>query len=159
MIYVTLGTQDKSFVRLLKAIQKEIDNGTIKDRVVVQAGCTIFDSKDMEIFDLVSLDTFNKYMDECTILITHGGVGSIIDGIKRDKIVIAVPRLKEFKEHTNNHQLQITENFGEKGYIIPVLNMDNLHNALIKAKKFKPKKYKSNNQKFLKLIKKYIDED
>ena len=30
MILVTLGTQDKSFVRLLEAIEKEIDNGNIE---------------------------------------------------------------------------------------------------------------------------------
>ena len=38
MILVTLGTQDKSFERLLKAVDKCIDKGYIKDKVVVQAG-------------------------------------------------------------------------------------------------------------------------
>ena len=33
MIFVTLGTQDKSFTRLLEAIDREIDNGTIKETV------------------------------------------------------------------------------------------------------------------------------
>ena len=40
MILVTLGTQDKPFRRLLEELQREIDNGIIKDKVVVQAGCT-----------------------------------------------------------------------------------------------------------------------
>ena len=40
MILVTLGTQDKEFKRLLESIDKEINNGTITDKVVVQAGCT-----------------------------------------------------------------------------------------------------------------------
>ena len=40
MILVTLGTQDKKFTRLLEAIQKQIDKGNIKDKVIVQAGCT-----------------------------------------------------------------------------------------------------------------------
>ena len=60
MILVTLGTQDKSFSRLLSAIQKQIDLGIIKDKVVVQAGCTKFESKDMEIFDLIPMDDFDK---------------------------------------------------------------------------------------------------
>jgi len=96
VIYVTLGTQDKSFDRLLKQIQNEIDNGTITEEVIVQAGHTKFESKDMKIFDLISLDDFNKYMNECSLLITHGGVWSIVDGLKNGKKVIAVPRLKEF---------------------------------------------------------------
>ena len=52
MILITLGTQDKQFTRLLESVQKEIDKGNIKDEVVVQAGHTKFESKDMEIFDL-----------------------------------------------------------------------------------------------------------
>ena len=40
MILVTLGTQDKSFVRLLKAIDREIKKGNIKEKVIVQAGYT-----------------------------------------------------------------------------------------------------------------------
>ena len=31
MILVTLGTQDKEFTRLLKAIDKEIEKGNIKE--------------------------------------------------------------------------------------------------------------------------------
>ena len=85
MIFVTLGTQDKTFTRLLEAIQKQIDKGVIKKKVVVQSGCTKFESKDMEIFDLISAEEFSKYIEECDILITHGGVGSIISGIKSNK--------------------------------------------------------------------------
>ena len=69
MILVTLGTQDKSFKRLLDAIQKQIDLGNIKDRVVVQAGCTKFESKDMEIFDLIDRDKFASLIKECDLLI------------------------------------------------------------------------------------------
>ena len=37
MILVTLGTQDKEFTRLLKAIDREIKNGVITDKVVVDS--------------------------------------------------------------------------------------------------------------------------
>ena len=60
LILVTLGTQDKKFTRLLEAIQKQIDNKNINDKVIVQAGCTCdFKSNDMEIFDLIPMDEFN----------------------------------------------------------------------------------------------------
>ena len=99
MILVTLGTQDKPFNRLLDAVQKEIDKGNIKDRVVVQAGCTKYESKDMEVFDLIPMDEFDRLLDECDLLITHGGVGTIIGGLKRGKKVIAVPRRAKYGEH------------------------------------------------------------
>ena len=116
MILVTLGTQDKSFERLLKAIQRQIDLGNIKDRVVVQAGYTKFVSNDMEIFDLIPMDEFNNLIDQCDLLITHGGVGSIVTGLNKNKKVIAAARLSKFKEHVNDHQLQIIDNFSQNGY-------------------------------------------
>ena len=65
MILVTLGTQDKPFTRLLDAIQKEIDRGNIQDKVIVQAGFTKYNSKDMEIFDLIDREKFTSLVEEC----------------------------------------------------------------------------------------------
>ena len=157
LIYVTLGTQDKSFKRLLLAIQRQIDLGNIKDKVVVQAGCTKFESKDMQIFDLIDRDEFDRYMEECDLLITHGGVGSIIGGLSHGKKVIAAARLAKYKEHTNDHQLQIIDAFSKEGYILALDDFDRLDVVLKKIKKFKPKKFISNTDNFANKLKKYID--
>ena len=157
MILVTLGTQDKSFTRLLDAIQKQIDLGNIKDKVIVQAGCTKYKSKDMQILDLIPYDEFEKYIKECDLLITHGGVGSIITGLKNKKKVIAAARLAKYKEHTNDHQLQIIKNLSVSGYILPLDDFDKLDEVLISVKIFKPKTYKSNTDNMIKLISNYID--
>ena len=156
MILVTLGTQDKSFERLLKAVDKCIDKGYIKDKVVVQAGFTKYESKNMEIFDYIPYDKFDKYMKECDLLITHGGVGSIITGLKNNKVVIAAPRLKEYKEHTNNHQLEIIDKLSSDGYILALNDFNKLNDVLDKSKTFKPKKYKSNTNNMIKIIKDFI---
>lgn len=159
MILITLGTQDKTFYRLLEAVQKQIDNKSIKDKVIVQAGCSSdFKSSDMEIFDLIPMEEFDKLISECDILITHGGVGSIITGLKNNKKVIAAARLKEYGEHTNDHQLQIIENFTKEGYILSLNNFDELDKILEDIKMFRPKKYKSNTKNFINLIKKIIDD-
>ncbi len=157
MILVTLGTQDKSFIRLLKAIQKQIDLGNIKDRVVVQAGCTKFNSNDMEIFDLIPMDDFDKLIAECDLLITHGGVGSIIAGLNKGKKVIAAARLKKYKEHVNDHQLQIIDSFSKKGYILKLDDFDKLDELLKESINFKPNKYESNADNFRKKISELID--
>lgn len=157
MILITLGTQDKQFTRLLDMVQKEIDNGNIKDKVVVQAGHTKFKSKDMEIFDLIDRDKFSDLISKCDILITHGGVGSIITGLNNNKKVIVVPRLAKYDEHMNDHQIQITSNFSKKGYILPLYEDDSLKKILEKVKTFNPKKFKSNTENMIKLISDFID--
>ena len=157
MILVTLGTQDKSFKRLLEAIDKQVELGNIKDKIVVQAGCTKYESKNMEIFDLIPMEKFDDLIKSCDLLITHGGVGSIITGLKNDKKVIAAARLEKYKEHTNDHQLQIIENFSNDGYILGLDNFDELDKVLEKIKKFKQKKYISNTDKMIKIIEDFID--
>ena len=157
MILVVLGTQDKPFTRLLKAIQKQIKKGNITDKVIVQAGCTKFDSKDMEIFDLIPTDEFNKLIKDADLIITHGGVGSILEGVKNNKVILAAPRLEKFGEHVNDHQIQIVDEFSKMGYIIPLKDFNKLDKLLMKAEKFKPKEFVSNNKNFVSLLESYID--
>lgn len=157
MIFVILGTQDKSFDRLLNAIDKQIDNGNIKEKVIVQAGSTVYKSKNMKIYDLLSIKKFNKYIEESDFIITHGGVGSILDGLKNNKKIIAIPRLSEYNEHENNHQEQIINEFVKQKYILTCSDLDKLDKTLKKIKNFEPKKYIGNNDKMINTIEKYID--
>lgn len=157
MILVTLGTQDKEFTRVLKEIDRLIDKKVIKEEVVVQAGYTKYSSKNMKIFDYVSKKELEKYINEASFIITHAGVGTIFDCLKKDKKIIAIPRLSKYKEHNNDHQLELLEEFSKENLIIPVVEMDELESAIKKVKSFKPSKYKSNNANMINLVSNYID--
>ena len=157
MILVTLGTQDKNFVRLLEKIDQLINNGLIKEKVIVQAGFTKYNSENMEIFDLIPQDEFNDLMDKADIIITHGGVGNIISALEKNKKVIAVPRLAKYGEHINDHQTQIIAKFNALGYIIGLQDVDELDDAVKQIKKFKPKKFVHDNSKMLNLVSELID--
>lgn len=157
MILVTLGTQDKPFNRLLENIDKEIKKGNIKDKVVVQAGYTKYQSKNMEIYDLLDRDEFQNLISKCDILITHGGVGSILSGLKNNKRVIVSPRLSKYGEHMNDHQIQIVNNFVREGYILGYYEEDDLGCILKDVKKFKPNKYVSNTKNLVSIIEEFID--
>ncbi len=157
LILVTLGTQDKQFNRLLEAVQKAINEGYIKDKVVVQAGYTHFESKDMEIFDLIDREKFSSLIAECDILITHGGVGSILTGLKNGKKVIACPRLAKYQEHVNDHQKQIIERFYQAHLLIKLDENDDLGKVIEQTKDFVPEKFVSNNANFVKMVEEFID--
>jgi UDP-N-acetylglucosamine transferase subunit ALG13 len=155
MIFVTLGTQDKSFTRLLKMVDECIASGLIKEEVIVQAGCTKYTSNNMKIYDFISPTDMFKYIKESKYIITHGGVGSILSSLNLNKKVIAVARLSKYKEHSNDHQLEIIKEFTKLGYILDGTN--NLAQAILKLNNFTPKKYQSNQTSFVKLITDYID--
>lgn len=156
MILVLLGTQNNSFHRLLEEVEKNIENGIINEEVIVQAGYTKFESDKMKIIDLMSKEQLSKFQDEASLIITHGGVGSIVSSIEKGKKVIAVPRKHEYGEHVNNHQEEIVKDFNDKGYIIGIKEVDDLKQALINSKDFEPVKYQPNNKKMLKIIEDFI---
>lgn len=157
MIFVSVGTQNIQFDRLLKSVEKQIELGNIKEKVIVQSGVTNFKSNKMEVVGFIPMEEFKKIISDARVIICHGGVGTITDGLRNNKTVIACPRLQKYGEHINDHQLQIINNFGKMGYIIPLLDSNDLDKALEKAKTFKPKMYKSNTDKMINLIENYID--
>ena len=157
MILVLLGTQNNSFHRLLEEVQKNIDNGNIKEEVVAQKGYTKFESKDMTLYNKIPTDEVKKLIDKADLVITHGGVGSIITSITKEKKVIAVPRLKKYNEHVNDHQLDIIDSFNEMGYIRGIHDVSELGDAIKKAKDFQPKKYIQNTGNIIKIVEDFID--
>lgn len=160
MILVLLGTQNNSFHRLLEELDKLVEKKIIDEKIIVQAGYTKYESKNMKIFGLIPQEELEKYQEKADLIITHGGVGSIISSIKKGKKVIAVPRLHKYHEHVNDHQLQIVENFSSKGYIIGIKEIEKLEEAILKAKNFKPVKYETlpkDENKIIKIIEEFID--
>jgi len=157
MILVLLGTQNNSFKRLVEEIDNLIEIGIIKEEVVVQAGYTKYETKNMKIFSLIQKEELEILQEKASLVITHGGVGSIISSIQKGKKVIAIPRLHEYLEHVNNHQKEIVEYFTKKGNIIGVFDIKKLGQAIKASCQFEPIKYKTNNSKMLNLIEDFIE--
>ena len=157
MILVTLGTQDKPFKRLIEAVEKQIELGNIKDEVIVQSGCTKYESNKMKIFDYIPSDEFKKIFEEADIIITHAGVGNIIMGLEQGKKMVVAARLEKYGEHVNDHQLQILDNFTKEGYIVPLTDFDKLNEKIEEAEKFVPKKYISNTENFINKLENEIE--
>jgi len=157
MILVLLGTQNNSFIRLVEAIQKNVNNNVIKHEVIIQAGFTKFESDNIKVFKLIDKNELSKLQDRADIIITHGGVGSIISSLKKGKKVIVAPRLKKYGEHVNNHQLQIARRFEQEGYVKTVINMKNLGKIINSMEKFIPQKYESDESNIISIVENYID--
>lgn len=152
MVLVTLGTQKQDFSRLLQYIE----DSNITDEIIVQAGYTKFESKKMKIFDFISYDEMEKYIDKADYVITHSGTGSVLTPLKKGKKVIVCARLAKYGEHVDDHQKQLVEIFSEEGYTLELDENNNLNDLIKDIKKFKPKKYVSNTDNFINKLKEEI---
>lgn len=154
MVLVTLGTQKQDFSRLLKYIEESSLDG----KIIVQAGYTKFESKKMKIFDFISYEQMEEYIKQADLIITHSGTGSVLTPLKYGKKVIVCSRLSKYGEHVDDHQKQLTEVLKEAGYILELDENNKLDDLLKEIKKFKPKKYKSNNKKFVEKLRNEIND-
>ena len=152
MILVTLGTQDKPFPRILSALEAFKEKGLINDEIWVQSGYTQFSSNILNIKDYYSQIELDELRQKADLIITHAGVGSILDSLKFKKKVIGVARLKQYGEHANDHQYEILDVFSKDGYILRCDNFDDLANIIQSANKFTPKNYPFDNSKVLETI-------
>ena len=152
MILVTLGTQKEQFTRLLNYIE----NSNIKDKIIVQAGHTKYKSNKMEIFDFIPYEKMDEYIQQADMIITHSGTGSVLTPLKKGKKVIVCARLSKYDEHVDNHQVELLEVLKEEGYILELSEDNKLDKVYQEAKKFRPKKYVSNTENFIRQLKEEI---
>lgn len=157
MIFVTVGSQKFQFDRLLKEIDRLIDEKKITEEVFAQIGYSDYKPKNYKYKVFLDRDEFADIMSKCDKVITHGGTGAIIGAVKKEKKVIVVPRLVEFQEHVDDHQLQIMNEFNKMEFILGINdNISTLEKAIEESKNRVFKKYYSNTSKIIDSIEEYI---
>ena len=156
MIFIVLGTHELPFTRLLQEVETLIDKGTIQDDVIAQCGHTKFQSKHMVLHDFLSYDKMDELYDTADIIITHGGTGSIISGLKKRKKMIAAARLKKYGEHNDDHQREIIGQFVNSNYLLEWSEELDLGEVIKKAQGFQPEPFEGGRDKILDIIRKFI---
>ena len=118
MIFVTLGTQKFQLNRLLIELDRLVEQKLLNDDIYAQIGNSTYYPKYYSYSKLLSRDDYERMINECDLLITHAGEGTILQGLKLKKKIIVFPRLERFNEHVDDHQLQIASNFANKNYVL-----------------------------------------
>lgn len=158
MIFVILGTQKFQFNRLLKQIDRLIEEGIIDEEVFAQIGYSTYKPLNYQTRGFLDKSEFNQYIKMANIIITHGGTGSIVTALQNNKKVIAAPRLAKYGEHVDDHQIEICTVMKHKEYIEVIDDMNNLSNLIKSVKNNKYKVFKSNNKNIIRLIENFITE-
>lgn len=153
MVFVSVGTQKQQFKRIFKLVE---DSTLLKyEEKVGQTGNTNFESKRIKLIDSLDNTKFNEYLQKADLVICHGGVGTIFSALEKGKKVLVVPRLSKYKEHINDHQLEVASQLEKEGYLIMYQENDNFDEDIKRLKEFNPKKY-FQDKKFLDILKKEI---
>lgn len=131
MIFVTVGTHEQPFDRLIKEIDNLKGKNIIEDEIIIQKGYSKYIPKYCQYKNFYSFDEMSFFYKRARIIITHAGPSSIIEALSEGKIPIVVPRKKEFGEHVDNHQVEFTKFLYQEKKIIPIFNIKDLKNAIL----------------------------
>ena len=156
MIFVALGTQKFPFDRLLRRLDEMLEQGQLTEPVFAQVGHTTYQPTHYSYTDFLSKEEFDAQVAQCDLLITHSGVGSIISGLRSRKPVIVVPRLAQFGEHVDDHQLEIAESFQQQNYVVACLDTQQLPEAIAQARSTQFGVYHSQRQQVLTTIRDFL---
>ncbi|MGO5298983.1 glycosyltransferase [Lactobacillus amylovorus] len=161
MIFVTVGTHEQPFNRLIKKIDDLVANGNIKEKVIVQTGFSTYIPEYCEAHKMMSFEEMQAALRDARIVITHGGPSSFIEALQFGKVPIVVPRQEQFHEHVNNHQVDFTKLIAKRmNNIIPVYDIDDLKTTIDnydQIAKTKNAGESSNNKQFNERLEKIVD--
>ncbi len=132
MIFVTVGTHEQAFDRLIRYIDELKADGLIEDEVVMQTGFSTYEPKHCKWSKTYPYFEMSKYVSEARIVITHGGPSSFIMPLQLGKIPVVVPRQQRYAEHVNNHQLEFAKEVrSRQGNILVVEDITELKDILL----------------------------
>lgn len=162
MIFVTVGTHEQPFNRLIRYIDKMKEKGLIREEVIIQTGYSTYEPRYCRFSKLFPYSEMCRFVKDARIVITHGGPSSFIMPLQEGKIPIVVPRQKRYGEHVNNHQLEFCRAIEERsGNIIVVEEVRELKRAILRYDKIvaeMPSSIKSHNDIFNEEFEKVINE-
>ncbi|MCR5755933.1 MAG: glycosyl transferase [Acetatifactor sp.] len=118
MIFVVLGTQKFQLNRLLKQLDEEMEAGMISEEVFAQIGHSDYEPKHYAFEHFLNQETFEQAIQRADLIIAHSGVGTIMTALNAHKPVLVYPRQAKYKEHVDNHQMDIATAFAKKDYVL-----------------------------------------
>lgn len=144
MVYVTVGTMFLDYPRLIHkmdAIAKKTG-----EEIIIQVGLGPTHPEHCEYFDFKPREEILQLQRGARAIVCHAGIGSVMDALEARRPVIVVPRLKKFKEHLNDHQLELAEAIEKRGWGRMILDMDDLEDAVANppavAENYRPSKHR-----------------
>ncbi len=162
MIFVTVGTHEQPFNRLLEYIDNLKRDSLITEDVIMQTGFSTYRPKYCEWSKLLPYKQIEKNVQDAHIVITHGGPASFVMPLQIGKTPIVVPRQHQFGEHVNDHQVDFVKAVSQRmGTIIPVIDINELQDKILNYDDIvasMPSGLNSNNAEFCRKLEEMVEE-
>jgi UDP-N-acetylglucosamine transferase subunit ALG13 len=111
VIFVTVGTYDAPFDRLLAAL----DQADIDEQLVIQCGHSTIRPRGAECREFMPFEAIVEQAQRSRVVVAHAGVGSVLVALAAGRRPILVPRLRAYGEAVDDHQLEFARKLAHIG--------------------------------------------
>jgi UDP-N-acetylglucosamine--N-acetylmuramyl-(pentapeptide) pyrophosphoryl-undecaprenol N-acetylglucosamine transferase len=118
--FVTVGSHDQPFTRLLEAVRTAAQEGVLPQPVLVQRGIAPELDGPLTSVDFMPREEFEQAMASAEVVVTHVGDGAVASSIRAGKRPIIFARRRQLGEHVDDHQLQLADKLHELGLAVLV---------------------------------------
>jgi len=125
MVFVTIGSSKFGFIRLIVEVDRLAGAGLLSD-VVAQIGETEYEPRNCTWQRFLTPSEFCAGMQSADFVICHAGYGTLEEGMRQRKKMIAVPRQIEHKEAPDDHQIEIARLLKTNNRILLARDVDEL---------------------------------
>ena len=129
MIFVSVGTHETPFDRLLQAVS-DID---VDEELVVQHGLSAIRCAGSVEFDYLPFDRVLDYVREARAIVTHAGVGSVMLALANGKRPIVMARRHRFGEAVDDHQVELADRLAKAGLVSVIEGSGDLSATLARS--------------------------
>jgi len=135
-IFIVTGTQEP-FDRLIKAVD-EWAGAHPGNTILAQISNASYKPQNMQWVDFIPPQEFDQQFRDAELIMSHAGMGTIISALRYSKPIVVMPRLAQFREHRNDHQLATARSFEKLGFVKAVYSAGELTDALAQAENIEP---------------------
>jgi len=129
LIFVTVGSE-LAFDRMLSVIDTWA--AECKEDVVAQIGPSELCPAYIRYKQFLSPDEFNQHVRDCSVMVAHAGMGSILTAMQQCRPIIIMPRRVKFLETRSDHQVATAEQLKHRAGIYAAMNESELKEQLEK---------------------------
>jgi UDP-N-acetylglucosamine transferase subunit ALG13 len=127
VIFVTVGTNEARFDRLLRAVTEISPE---EDLFIQHGHSAAIGPPHSRLVDFLAFEEMGAQMRAARAVVTHAGVGTIMVALANGKRPIVLPRRGSLGEAVDDHQLQVGRRFGEAGLVTYLESESELATAL-----------------------------
>jgi beta-1,4-N-acetylglucosaminyltransferase len=115
-----------------KRLVKQMDEiaSRIEEEVIIQTGGTNYIPQQAKHFSFAPEEELRRLYRKARVVVTHGGVGTILDVLQEGVSVVVIPRLKKYGEVIDDHQLVFVQELEKQCKITAVYDVQRLEEVL-----------------------------